>query len=78
MVKFHVETLLACDASMYIAVKDTAVYKKFHVSARRTHNTIPLSPLVTRSRGACPFRSSRADAFSSPFATTSESKKHSG
>ena len=31
MVKFQVETLLACDAAMYIADKDTAVYKKFHV-----------------------------------------------
>jgi|TARA_B110000977_G_scaffold18500_1_gene22306 hypothetical protein len=31
MVKFEVETLLSCDAPMYIADKDTAVYKKFHV-----------------------------------------------
>ena len=31
MVKFQVETLLACDAAMYIADKDTPVYKKFHV-----------------------------------------------
>jgi|TARA_B110000977_G_scaffold45136_1_gene61372 hypothetical protein len=31
MVKFAVETVLACDARKYIADKDTAVYKKFHV-----------------------------------------------
>ena len=35
MVKFTVETRLACSAAMYIADKDTAVYKKFHVRAPR-------------------------------------------
>lgn len=43
MVKFQVETLLACDAAMYIADKDTPVYKKFHVRIG-AHPRIPLPP----------------------------------
>jgi hypothetical protein len=42
MVKFQVETLLACDAAMYIADKDTPVYKKFHVRIGAHSRTPPL------------------------------------
>lgn len=42
MVKFQVETLLACDAAMYIADKDTPVYKKFHVRIGAHPRTPPV------------------------------------
>ena len=49
MVKFTVETRLSCSATMYIADKDTAVYKKFHVRALR-----PPQPLaISLGRDAC-------------------------
>lgn len=51
MVKFQVETLLACDAAMYIADKDTAVYKKFHVrvgAQPRIPSSLPRARFTTR------------------------------
>ena len=51
MVKFQVETLLACDAAMYIADKDTPVYKKFHVrvgAQPRIPSPHPALPSIVR------------------------------
>lgn len=50
MVKFQVETLLACDAAMYIADKDTPVYKKFHMEKLGTLESEVLSHEVVDGR----------------------------
>ena len=60
MVKFTVETRLSCSATMYIADKDTAVYKKFHVRALR-----PPQPLAISREGRVPSACSSPDFTSS-------------
>lgn len=65
MVKFTVETRLSCSATMYIADKDTAVYKKFHVRALRS----PQPLAISLGRDACLPRA-RLQILRRPFATT--------